>query len=71
VGFLLRAGHNKIQQRQSPRSIMATPNTNRSARPAQPRSASRLPINVDLLAIGIALALAALIRFGVIHQINF
>ncbi|HEX9198543.1 MAG TPA: hypothetical protein VF865_03225 [Acidobacteriaceae bacterium] len=32
---------------------------------------SRLPINVDLLAIGIALTLAALIRFGVIHQISF
>jgi hypothetical protein len=40
-----------------------------------PRAASlhghRLPINVDLLAIGIGLALAALIRFGVIHQISF
>jgi hypothetical protein len=47
---------------------MATPNTNR---PAQSHSGLRLPINVDLLAIGIALALAALIRFGVIHQINF
>ena len=47
---------------------MATPNTNR---PAQPHSSHRLPINVDLLAIGIALTLAALIRFGVIHQINF
>jgi hypothetical protein len=50
---------------------MATPNTEPSARPVQPHSAHRLPINVDLLAIGIALGLAALIRFGVIHQINF
>ena len=47
---------------------MATPNTNR---PAQPHSGHRLPINVDFLAIGIGLALAALIRFGVIHQITF
>lgn len=35
------------------------------------RAAQRLSINVDLLAIGIALALAALIRFNVIHQISF
>jgi hypothetical protein len=47
---------------------MASPNTNR---PPQPHSSLRLPINVDLLAIAIALGLAALIRFGVIHQINF
>ena len=47
---------------------MANQNTNR---PAQPHSGLRLPVNVDLLAIGIALALAALIRFGVIHQISF
>ena len=39
--------------------------------PNQTRSAHKLPINVDFLAIGIALALAALIRFGVIHQITF
>jgi hypothetical protein len=31
----------------------------------------RLPINVDLVAIAIGLALAALIRFNVIHQISF
>jgi len=37
----------------------------------QYQSAHRLPFNVDLLAIGIGLALAALIRFGVIHQISF
>jgi hypothetical protein len=37
----------------------------------QPHAGNRLPINVDFLAVGIALALAALIRFGVIHQINF
>jgi hypothetical protein len=48
---------------ESPRSIMATPNPTRSNH--------KLPINVDFLAIGIALALAALIRFGVIHQITF
>jgi hypothetical protein len=47
---------------------MATPNP---TRPAQPHSAQRLPFNVDLLAVGIALTLAALIRFGVIHQITF
>ena len=40
---------------------MATPN----------RSSHKLPINVDFLAIGIALALAVLIRLGVIHQITF
>jgi hypothetical protein len=50
---------------------MATPNTDHSVRPAQPHSGLRLPINVDLLAIAIALGLAALIRLGVIHQINF
>ena len=37
----------------------------------RPAAANRLPINVDLLAIGIALTLAALIRLGIIHQINF
>lgn len=47
---------------------MAFPSTNR---PTRPQAAERLPINVDLLAVGIALTLAALIRFGVIHQINF
>jgi len=35
------------------------------------RSTHKLPLNVDFLAIGIALALAALVRFGVIHQITF
>lgn len=47
---------------------MANLNTTRTA---QPHSANRLPFNVDLLAVGIGLALAALIRFGVIHQISF
>jgi hypothetical protein len=47
---------------------MATPETNR---PAQSRHGLRLPINVDLLAIGIGLTLAVLIRFGVIHQVTF
>jgi hypothetical protein len=40
-------------------------------RPTKPHSTQRLPINVDLLAVGIGLALAALVRFGVIHQIGF
>ena len=39
--------------------------------PAHPHSGLRLPISVDLLAVGIALTLAALIRFGLIHQITF
>ena len=47
---------------------MATPNP---TRPTQPPASHRLPINVDLVAVSIALALAALIRYGVIHQINF
>ena len=47
---------------------MATQNTNQ---PAQPHTSHRLPINVDLVAIAIGLTLAALIRFGVIHQITF
>jgi hypothetical protein len=47
---------------------MANPDRTRTP---QPHSTHRLPINVDLLAIGIGLALAVLIRFGVIHQIGF
>jgi hypothetical protein len=47
---------------------MATPNSNQTE---NHHSSLRLPINVDLLAIGIGLALAVLIRFGVIHQITF
>ena len=47
---------------------MAPTNNNH---PTLPPAAHRLPINVDLLAVGIALTLAALIRFGVIHQISF
>jgi hypothetical protein len=47
---------------------MADLNTTRNT---QPHSAHRLPFNVDLLAIAIGLTLAALIRFGVIHQISF
>ncbi len=42
-----------------------------SDRPTQPYSAHRLPFDADLLAIGIGLALAALIRFGIIHQVAF
>jgi hypothetical protein len=48
---------------------MATPETTRPSQ--QPHSGLRLPINVDALAIGLGLALAVLIRFGVIHQISF
>jgi len=47
---------------------MATLNAT-SSRPT--RLTHKLPVNVDFLAIGIALALAALIRLGVIHQITF
>jgi hypothetical protein len=47
---------------------MAKPNTTSST---HSHSTHRLPINIDLLAVGIGLALAALIRFGVIHQISF
>ena len=36
-----------------------------------PRAAHRLRINVDLVAVAIALTLAALVRFNVIHQISF
>jgi hypothetical protein len=52
----------------SSKEFMAPLNNNR---PALPRAAHRLPFNVDLLAVGIALTLAALIRFNVIHQISF
>jgi len=45
--------------------------TSRPTRTAQAHSSHRLSFNVDLLAVGIALTLAALIRFGVIHQITF
>jgi hypothetical protein len=47
---------------------MATPETTGTE---QSRHGLRLPINVDLLAIGIGLMLAVLIRFGVIHQVSF
>lgn len=47
---------------------MATQNSNRAA---QSHSGQGLPINVDMVAIAIGLTLAALIRFGVIHQISF
>lgn len=47
---------------------MAPLNNNR---PTHPKGAHRLPVNVDLIAVGIALTLAALIRFNVIHQITF
>jgi hypothetical protein len=55
----------KAAQQKSSRSFMATPNTKR------PHTSHRLPINVDAIAIAIGLTLAALIRFGVIHQITF
>ena len=44
---------------------MENPNQSRT------RASHKLPINVDFLAIGIALALAALIRLGIIHQVTF
>jgi hypothetical protein len=47
---------------------MANPNINQ---PSPTHSSHRLPINVDLIAIALGLTLAALIRFGVIHQITF
>ena len=47
---------------------MANQEANRTA---QSRITHRLPINVDLLAVGIGLALAVLIRLGIIHQISF
>jgi hypothetical protein len=47
---------------------MAISNTNQIS---QSRPTNRLPINVDLVAVALGLALAALIRFGVIHQISF
>jgi len=37
----------------------------------QTHSTYKLPVNIDFLAIAIALTLAALIRLGVIHQITF
>jgi hypothetical protein len=45
---------------------MATPKIDKTS-----HSRNKLPINVDLVAITLGLALAALIRFGVIHQISF
>jgi hypothetical protein len=47
---------------------MANPNSTRNP---QPHSEHRLRVNVDLLAIGIGLVLAVLIRFNIIHQIGF
>ena len=47
---------------------MATPNI---SHPAKIHTGHKLPINVDLVAVVIGLTLAALIRFGVIHQITF
>jgi hypothetical protein len=38
---------------------------------AKPHAASRLSINVDLIAVTIALALAALIRFNLLPSIPF
>jgi hypothetical protein len=38
---------------------------------SQSHSGHKLPINVDMVAIALGLTLAALIRFGVIHQIGF
>jgi hypothetical protein len=68
VGFSF--AHNKYQAigMEASRSIMATPNI---SHPAKIHTGHKLPINVDLVAVVIGLTLAALIRFGVIHQITF
>ncbi|HEV2645680.1 MAG TPA: hypothetical protein VGU46_04875 [Acidobacteriaceae bacterium] len=47
---------------------MATMNINKIS---ASHSRHKLPINVDVVAIALGLTLAALIRFGVIHQISF
>lgn len=39
--------------------------------PVRPHGASRMSINVDLVAVSIALALAALIRFNIIPSVPF
>lgn len=46
---------------------MAPLNTKRSV----PPSGHRLPTSVDYVAVAIGLALAVLVRFGVLHQIRF
>ena len=46
---------------------MAPLNSKRSV----PPSAHRLPVGVDYIAVAIGLALAVLVRFGVLHQIGF
>jgi hypothetical protein len=61
--FPLRLTNTEINERSSKEFQMATPK--------HTRSTHKLPINVDFLAIGIALTLAVLIRLGVIHQITF
>lgn len=45
--------------------------SNTSPRRKTSRTVHKLPVNVDFLAIGIALALATLIRLGVIHHVSF
>jgi hypothetical protein len=67
VGFSFVAPNSKSNTAAT-RSFMAPLNDKRRV---NPRAAHRLPINVDMIAIGIALTLAALIRFNVIHQISF
>jgi hypothetical protein len=57
-----------IARNRTTRSYMSTPQTKRIA---TPHAGTRLPINVDATAIAIGLALAALIRFGVIHHVSF
>ena len=46
---------------------MAPLNSNRSV----PPSGHRLPASVDYIAVALGLALAVLVRFGVLHQISF
>ncbi|HWB31967.1 MAG TPA: hypothetical protein VG714_02220 [Acidobacteriaceae bacterium] len=46
---------------------MATSNT----KLPNTHSSYRMPASVDYIAVGIGLALALLVRFGVLHQIGF
>jgi hypothetical protein len=57
-----------FSERNAGGNTMAIPQDNASARP---HAASRLSINVDLIAVTIALALAALIRFNILPSIPF
>jgi hypothetical protein len=70
VGFFTFRDNIRKQHRSTvePRSFMATLNTDKTSKS---HLRHQLPINVDLVAIALGLMLAALIRFGVIHQVSF